>query len=354
MTVAVVVEVRRGAVTPASLECVEEARGVASVLGEEVTAVGLGPGLQGPLRGLGAHGADRAIALDHEGLGPFSADAWLQALRPLLSSLHPRVLMTPATAHSRAWLPRYALRAGRLLVSGVAQVRGLPDGEVQLVRPRHGGLQEERLVGRPPLCTSLLPSVRGLETRPLGAPLPMVDVRRPDLALDAVRDRTVASEPPDQTTVDIEEAERIVAGGLGLGARDKVAVLEGLAGALRAAVGGTRVISDRGWIPHDRYIGSTGKTVAPRLYVALGISGASQHVVGITGSEVIVAVNVDRTAPIFSLADLGVVADVHRLAPHLERKLREALEAHRRRGEAPPRDDPGVAASAPEPAPGAP
>jgi electron transfer flavoprotein alpha subunit len=124
--------------------------------------------------------------------------------------------------------------------------------------------------------------------------------------------------------VDISEAERIVAGGLGVGGPEGMNLLQQLAERLGAAVGGTRVLVDRGWLPFERQIGSTGKTVAPRLYVALGISGASQHTSGMTGSKTVVVVNTDRTAPMFGLADLGVVGDMRQIVPALLKRLGEA------------------------------
>ncbi len=121
----------------------------------------------------------------------------------------------------------------------------------------------------------------------------------------------------------MSEAERIVSGGLGVGGPDGMAELQRLAEALKASLGGTRVVADRGWIAADRFIGTTGKIVAPKLYMALGVSGAGQHIAGIGGSETVIAINTDRTAPMLKMADLGIVGDLHEIVPILIRKLKE-------------------------------
>ena len=144
-----------------------------------------------------------------------------------------------------------------------------------------------------------------------------------DLDPSSFRDRTLRTLPPDPQDVDMSEAERIVSGGLGVGGPEGMAELQQLADALNASLGGTRVIADRGWIAADRFIGTTGKIVAPKLYMALGVSGAGQHVAGIGGSETVIAINTDRTAPMLKLADLGVVGNLHQIVPILIRKLRE-------------------------------
>ena len=147
----------------------------------------------------------------------------------------------------------------------------------------------------------------------------------PDLVVDVrsdsestVQRRTL---PADPRTVDLSEAERIVSGGFGVGGSSGMALLRRLAERMGAALGGTRVAADRGWLETDRFIGSTGKIVAPKLYIAFGVSGAGQHLAGITDSEWVVAINSDRTAPLLKRADLGVVGDLHQILPCLLDRL---------------------------------
>jgi len=320
----VIAETEAGLLTKAALECVAEGRDLAEALGLPLEVLLPGHKAAGLAGTLAAHGAERVTLIEHEALAHFSADGWLAALETLLAAGEPRLLLAPDSAHSRAWLPRLAARRGWPLLSGCSQVRLDPAGQFEATRPLYNGLQLERLTypANRPLAASLLPGLRGLgPPRPTSQP----EIRRlrPDLEPAAWRDRTRERLPADPATVDISEAERIVAGGLGVGGPEGMELVGRLARALGAAVGGTRVISDRGWLPHERYIGSTGKSVAPKLYLALGISGAGQHTVGMANSETIIAVNLDRTAPIFGLADLGIVGDLRQIGPALLSQLAE-------------------------------
>jgi electron transfer flavoprotein alpha subunit len=208
-------------------------------------------------------------------------------------------------------------------------VRVIADGYPEMIRVTHDGARHERLVW--PVATlagvMLVPGIRGVSTPRLGRQAQVKHIE-PQLDPSTFRDQTLRTLPADPHTVDIAEAERIVAGGLGLGTSEGVTELERLADLLNAALGGTRVISDRGWLPVERYIGTTGKIVAPKLYLGFGISGATQHLAGITGSEHIIAVNTDRTSPLLNIADLGIVADLNEVIPVLLEKLAK-LKAQR-------------------------
>jgi electron transfer flavoprotein alpha subunit len=172
----------------------------------------------------------------------------------------------------------------------------------------------------------LVPGVRGI-----GAPRPNrhAEVMRvtPELDPATFRDRTLRTLPADSRTVDVGEAERIVSGGFGVGGPEGMTELQQLADLLHAALGGTRVVADRGWLAHERYIGTTGKIIEPKLYMAFGVSGAVQHVAGIGDSDTIIAINTDRTAPMLKMADLGVVGDLHEILPILIRKLEALMSA---------------------------
>ncbi len=324
MTIVVIAEIENDELTLASLECVEEARGVADVLERTVATVLLGENVAHLADDLISHDTDSVLAVEQTLLGNFSSDGWLQALEATLTSANFSLLLTPNSAHSRAWLPRFALRQQIPLVTGCTQVRVMPDGQLELTRPVYGGLQREMLHwdAASPLLVTFVAGMRGLEANIASGENQAV-VQKETSVLDEtqLRDQTVAQHPPDTKIVDVSEAERIVAGGLGIGTAEAVNVLWQLAEPLGATVAGTRVISDRHWIPHERYIGSTGKTVAPKLYIALGISGASQHTVGMSDSDTIIAINIDRTAPIFGLADLGIVGDLHEIVPKLIERL---------------------------------
>jgi electron transfer flavoprotein alpha subunit len=322
MTVVVVAETDHGAVTLPSRECIEEAREVASVLGTTVHALLAGSGVAGLAGELAVHGADCVMLIEHESLERFSASAWLAALEPLLQELAPTLVLAPDTGHVRAWLPRLAVRRRVPMVSGCLQVQASAGGQMTLVRPTHGGARHEHLVcpGAATVFATLAPGARGAAAPQHGRHSEVIQLV-PQLDPRRFQDRALSTLPPDPRTVALPEAERIVAGGLGIGSQEEVARLQELADALDAALGGTRVIADRGWIPNERFIGTTGQIVSPKLYVALGISGAGQHTSGMNSSETVVVVNNDRTAPMFGLADLGIVGDLRQILPELLAQL---------------------------------
>jgi electron transfer flavoprotein alpha subunit len=243
-------------------------------------------------------------------VGPFAPAAWAAALAPHLRDTD--VVVLPASPDGRDLAPRLAHALGRPLLAGAIEVTG-----DRAVLARWGGLVVEthRVVG--PVVTTLVPGVRGVEAHD-GEP----DVEPLALALPPSADaEVVAVDPPDPATVDLAEARRIVAGGAGLGGPEPFVVLARIAAALGASHGATRVASDVGWAPHDRYIGTTGVAVDPDLYVAVGISGAVQHVTGLGQPDHVIAVNTDASAPMMAMADLAVVTDGRRLLVELADRL---------------------------------
>jgi electron transfer flavoprotein alpha subunit len=244
-------------------------------------------------------------------LGDFAAGAWAVALAPLVAAAD--VVVLPASPDGRDLAPRLAHVLGRPLLAGATEI---VSDRVTLVR--QGGLVSEThlLVG--PAVVTLVPGVRGVEPAEGGAAIEQVEVRVPAEVHDAAVIETL---PPDPSTVDLADARRIAAGGAGLGGPEPFALLERVAVALGAAFGATRVASDLGWAPHDRYIGTTGVAVDPDLYVALGISGAVQHVTGLGQPAHVVAVNTDPSAPMMAMADLAIVTDARALLAELADRL---------------------------------
>ncbi len=330
MTAAVVViaETIYGELTQATLECVEEARDVADSLAAAVHVVLPGHGVAELAPELAAHGADRVTVIDHPALAEFSADGWLAAVAPVLKEARAVLTLAPDSGYGRTWLPRLSARWRIPLASACIRVKMTDEGYPEVFRVSHDGKLHERQIWArgAAVMVMLSPGVRGVGPE-LSGRQAAIDTVTPALDPQAFRDRTLRTVPPDPHDVDLTEAERIVSGGLGVGGPQGMALLQQLADELEAALGGTRVVADRGWLPSDRFIGTTGKIVAPKLYLALGVSGAGQHVAGITGSETVIAVNTDRTAPLLKLADLGVVGDLHAVVPVLIRKLRTLRQA---------------------------
>jgi len=312
------------------------------------------------LAGSGTEAAAKELVAAHHvrcaELGDFAPGAWAVALAPLLAPA--AVVVLPASPDGRDLAPRLAHVLDRPLLAGATEV-----GHDRAVLVRRGGLVSEVHRIDEPVVATLVPGVRGVEptpgecvvdivaveasvidhrtgeagersgTRAPGAPL--AQPRPPGAGGESVRSRTDPSArvaavrdaavievvPPDPGTVDLADARRIVAGGAGLGGPEPFVLLQRVAVALGAAFGATRVASDVGWAPHDRYIGTTGVAVDPDLYVALGISGAVQHVTGLGRPRHVVAVNTDASAPMMALADLAIVADARALLAELAARL---------------------------------
>jgi electron transfer flavoprotein alpha subunit len=274
-------------------------------------------------------------------LGDFAPGAWAAALAPLLAPT--AVVILPASPDGRDLAPRLAHVLDRPLLAGATEI-----GQHRAVLVRRGGLVSEvhRIDGA--VVATLVPGVRGVEPRRGDAVPEVVAVepaRREGAAAEpgadagsgdqpattgeavpvpgaVTRDASVVEVvPPDPATVDLADARRIVAGGAGLGGPEPFVLLERVAVALGAAFGATRVASDVGWAPHDRYIGTTGVAVDPDLYVALGISGAVQHVTGLGQPRHVIAVNTDASAPMMALADLAIVTDARALLAELGARL---------------------------------
>lgn len=293
-----VVPVRAGALPAGGAEAVAEADGRALVVGDGTVVAAE------ELIGV-------ARRVDTVELGAFLPGAWAAALAVLLAD-EPAVLL-PACPDGRDLAPRLAFELGRPLYAGAVAV-----ARDRATLARHGGLVlEEAAIGGPFVAT-LVPGVRGVDA---GSHAAHIEVR--PAPNGAVRtDATVLEVlPPDVATMDLSEAPRILGGGAGLADRETFEALAELATALKASMGATRVITDRGWLGHERQIGTTGVVVSPRLYLAFGISGAVQHTSGLGNPDHVISVNTDPHCPMMQLADLAIVADANEVVAELHARL---------------------------------
>lgn len=255
-------------------------------------------------------------------LEDYTTSVWLQCLQELFVKLRPSVLMLAATAHGRDLGPRLAARLGVGYLPHCLTLRGGAGGRLEITRVTHGGRVHTQTAWptESPVIITMKPGVADAPARLSSPQEPLIVRHRIELqpGLARVRRRI----PADPQTQDIREAEKIIAGGRGVGGSEGFKAIRELADALNAAVAASRVAVDLGWIEYSRQVGQTGKTVAPKLYLAAGISGASHHLMGMRGSEKIVAVNSDKQAPIFSASHFGVVGDLHQILPRLAERVR--------------------------------
>ncbi|HEX4984296.1 MAG TPA: mycofactocin-associated electron transfer flavoprotein alpha subunit [Ilumatobacteraceae bacterium] len=244
-------------------------------------------------------------------LGPFAPGSWAASLDALLAD--EPIVVLPASPDGRDLAPRLAHVLRRPLVAGAVSVA--PE---RITVPRRGGLELHVLAVRPPIVATLQPGVRGVDPAP---PVPDRHGTRRAVVLERrdVPDATVvAVHPPDVTTIDLTEADRIAAGGAGLDSAARFDQLSRIAAAIGGAMGATRVVTDRAWVGHERQIGTTGVVVSPELYLSFGISGAVQHTSGLGDPRHVISVNVDPHCPMMQMSDLAVVSDANSVLDELE------------------------------------
>ena len=301
-----VIPVRDGIVPAGGLEALAEASGFAVLVGTDLeSALEATVGV-----------ARRLILAPTSSCAPRTlADAATTAVTAHASSA---AVVVPASPDGRDMAPLLAHRLGRVLVAGATEI-----ATHRVRAARHGGLSIAQFDVHEPFVATLQPGVRGVEH--LDLPSPDI-VRLAHTADTSTAVVTVDVQPPDVSTMDLAEAPRIVGGGAGLDAESRFALLAEVSAALDASMGVTRVITDRGWVSHERQIGTTGVVVDPRLYISFGISGAVQHTSGLGQPDHIVSVNTDAHCPMMQMSDLAVVADANAVLEALAERLSARVE----------------------------
>jgi electron transfer flavoprotein alpha subunit len=317
----VIAEQQNGKFNRVSWEAVAAAQQLA--MGDAVCAVVVGGDLAQASSDLAAAAVTEVIALSHPALVSYTADGFVAALAPLVSEQKPAWVVCAHTYQARDYVPKLAARLDRPLLTDCIAVKARAD-QPALVRPMfQGKLWADVLpAGDPPyFATFQIGALRGDAAARGGSPAPVRTVT-PQIDADIIRQHAEAPFREAKQAVDLSQAERIVSVGRGIKEQANIKLVEELAAALGAEVSASRPICDAGWLPMDRQIGSSGQTVAPKLYLALGISGAIQHLVGMRGSKTIVAINKDADAPIFEIADYGVVGDLFEIVPAMIEELK--------------------------------
>jgi electron transfer flavoprotein alpha subunit len=315
----VIAEQRGGTLNRASWEAVAAAQSLAGGMPIRVAVLGESTGtVAGELAQ-----ADVAevLAVEHQALATYTPDAYTMAAQALIASSSPAFVVAAHTYQARDFAPMLAARLRTTLVSDVIGITGtgtdatftrpMFQGKlVASVRPRAAG---------PCIVTVQIGAFRADAVR-MGSQATVTQVAA-EIDAAAIRQKPEAPFQEAKQAVDLGQAERIVAVGRGIKSQEHLPLVQKLAAAIGAEVAASRPICDNGWLPMDRQIGSSGQTVAPKLYVALGISGAIQHLVGMKGSRTIVAINKDRDAPIFEVADYGIIGDLFEIVPALITEL---------------------------------
>ena len=311
----VIAEQREGKLNRATWETIVGAQQLAGASGAPVAIVVPGAKTSGVANELAAAQVKEVVALEHAALEPYTPDGYTAALQDAIGQLSPTYVLLPHTYQTRDFAPKLAARLDRALLTDVTAIK--PGSEPSFVRPMFQGKLTADVVPQGPaphFVTFQIGAYRvdrvakGASPAPVRALMAKVDAA-------AIREKP---EPPFQQAkqaVDLSQAERIVSVGRGIKDQTNIDVAKKLADALGAEIAASRPICDAGWLPMERQVGSSGQTVAPKLYVALGISGAIQHLVGMKGSNTVVAINKDPDAPIFEIADYGIVGDLFEIVP---------------------------------------
>lgn len=301
---------------------------------KEVTAVLLGDGVTGLADELAEYGADRVIVVDDPELKEYRTEPYTIALTEVINKYKPEIMLVGATAIGRDLGPRVSARVATGLTAdctvleiGEFKARGDKEprqGQLLMTRPAFGGNTIATIAcpnHRPQMAT-VRPGVMQKKDRVAGAKAEVI-VEKVDLTPNNKFVEILEVVKSVATTVDIAEAKILVSGGRGVGSPENFAMLDDLAAAIGGTVSCSRAVVDNGWKPKDLQVGQTGKTVRPNVYFAIGISGAIQHVAGMEESDIIIAINKDPDAPIFDVADYGIVGDALKIVP----KLTEAIKA---------------------------
>jgi electron transfer flavoprotein alpha subunit len=314
----VIAEQRDGKLNRASWETIAAAQQA----GGPVKIAVVGNSVDAVAGELAAADAAEIVQADHDALVDYTADGYVLAAAALIEQEKPSLVFLPHTYQTRDYAPALAARLGRALITDVTAVRQ-QDGALVYTRPVFQGKLNADVAPAGPaphIVTFQIGAYRADAAKRGASQAP---VRKASVDVDASKIRQ-RPEPPfkeAKQAVDLSQAERIVAVGRGIKGQENLKLAEQLAQAMGAEIAASRPICDSGWLPMDRQIGSSGQTVAPKLYVALGISGAIQHLVGMKGSRTIVAINKDPEAPIFEIADYGIVGDLFEIVPAMVAEL---------------------------------
>ncbi len=323
----VITELSEGHPAENSLEILSCSRKLADELGGQVSAIVVGSDSQELAGTLASYGTDRVYLLHNPLLIEYHAELYVEALSKLIDSEKPEIVLCGATLTGRDLAPRLAARLKTGLISECISLSLNEEGLLLGNKLTHGGRVNSTIVcatSRPQIAT-VKPGVM-MAVRPDTTRKPEVILITPELSQREPRTSVKGVVRADPEKISLDEAEVIIAGGKGVGGEGNLRLLEEIAKYLGGVVAGSLGAVDEGWLPRRKLVGQTGTTVAPKLYIACGISGSIYHVLGMKDSEFVIAVNKDRNAPIFKVADMGIIGDVVEVAPAIIDRLRELVQ----------------------------
>jgi len=312
----VITEQHDGAFRKVTFEAVSEGRRLADGLNTDLTAVVMGSGVENITGELEKYGTDKILVADDPVLAEYTTDAYTNVLANIIKPLDPELIIIGASTQGKDLAARLAARLDAGMAMECVAIR-LENSGLAFTRPMFGGkvLADVEIEGTPKIA-AVRPNVMSIAESPKEASVEKADVRAGDVATSVIETKAEAGDK-----VELTEADIIVSGGRGTGG--DYAVIEELAALFGGAVGASRSAVDEGWRPHSDQVGQTGKVVSPNLYVACGISGAIQHLAGMSTSKYIVAINKDPEAPIFTKADFGVAGDLFEVVPEIIEEVKK-------------------------------
>lgn len=311
-----------------SLELLSEGLKITESLGEPLCAVVMGYNIPERIYKLVDYGAETVFAIEDPLLTDYQPEFYTDALSSLVEQEGPQVILCSDTLLGRDIASHLAAKLRTGLITDCIDIKLDESGVLYFTKPIHSGKVAATFIcptARPQM-TTIKPGVMEMKVQTAGRQAKVVKVIA-SLRKDRSRVRVTGFLKGNPRTLDLGEADIIVAGGRGVGSASNFRLLEELADVLGATVAASRMAVDAGWVTKDKLVGQTGKTVAPKLYIACGISGASQHVLGMKDSDTIVAINTDSQAPIFKVADVKIAGDLLKVVPALTSKLRELIKS---------------------------
>lgn len=320
----VISEVRNGKVMNVSIELLSEGKRIAEKLGTTLTAVILGNEMTEEMKKIAHYGADNILFVKDDMFEVYTTDAYTKTIATLIEERKPEVVLIGATTIGRDLAPRIAARVGTGLTADCTALDvDEKDKKMLQTRPAFGGNLMATIVcprDRPQMST-VRPGV--MEKSPYVEIESPIETVQPSITQEDLITKVIEIVQEEKKGVPLTEARIIVSGGRGIGSQEGFEIIRKLAKALGGEVGSSRACVDRGWIEADRQVGQTGSTTRPILYIACGISGAIQHLAGMRESDYIIAINKDENAPIFEVADIGLVGDLHKVIPAILQRLEE-------------------------------